>query len=62
MTRRRPGPPCPRQAEHTVAPDGYVDWHYWAEEMQRTHRPVKCEGCGKWAIWVERQAAATPGA
>jgi hypothetical protein len=22
--------------------------------MMRTHRQVKCEGCGLWAIWVEK--------
>lgn len=59
MPRRQPEPPCPRQEGHTPAPDGYADWHYWAEKMRRTHRPAQCEGCERWVIWVEREPAAT---
>ena len=43
---------CPNKAQHTPAPDGYIDWHHWAEEKAQTHVQVKCPGCGIWTIWV----------
>lgn len=43
---------CPHP--HTPCPDGYLDWHLWAEEMRRTHVQARCPGCGLWALWVPR--------
>lgn len=55
-TRRRaavPDPPCPNEAEHTSnAPRNPVD----AERLARTHDQVRCEGCDRYEIWVERPA------
>jgi hypothetical protein len=33
------------------SPNGYLAWHEWAEEMSKTHKQVKCEGCGRYSIW-----------
>lgn len=41
-------------AAHTPCPDGYVQWHEWAEWINKTHRNVACPDCGKFAIWVPR--------
>lgn len=43
---------CPNFEDHTPAPDGYIQWHAWAEQMSKTHRQDKCGGCGLYAIWV----------
>lgn len=37
---------------HTPSPDGYLAWHEWAEKKSKTHRQIKCEGCGLYKIWV----------
>lgn len=41
---------CPNVAEHTYGPDGYVQWHAWAEEMSKSHTQQKCPGCGFFLI------------
>ena len=46
--------PCPNQAAHTPAPVGWPDWHAWASRMSKTHRQLRCPGCGLWMIWVEK--------
>ena len=45
---------------HTKCPEGYVDWHQWAERKSETHRQERCPLCGKWAIWrkIHRESAA----
>lgn len=48
--RRRPDEDCPDVAQHTPAPDGYTQWHAWAEVMAKTHVPERCPTCGLW-IW-----------
>lgn len=45
---------CPDAAAHTTSPRGYLAWHEWAEKKQRTHVQVRCQTCGKWAIWVKK--------
>ena len=40
--------------QHTPSPEGYMQWHAWAARMNRTHRQIKCEGCGLWAIWTPK--------
>jgi hypothetical protein len=37
---------------HTPCPEGYVNWHEWAEAMSKTHRQIPCPGCGLYYIWV----------
>lgn len=52
MARPKPATvPCPNAGEHTVQPEGYVHWHLWAKEMARTHKQLKCPGCGLFEIW-----------
>lgn len=58
MPRR--DPPCPQAAKHTPHPTGYVEWHVWAEKKARTHEQIRCEGCGRLAIWVPKTAARDP--
>lgn len=40
---------------HMDGPSGYVEWHDWAERMERTHEQRQCSGCGLWKIWVRRK-------
>jgi hypothetical protein len=47
---------CPNRDQHPPGPDGYVAWFAWAEEMAKTHKQVRCKGCGRWAIWVPKAA------
>lgn len=55
MTKRRaPVVAPPACAKHTPCPSGYLAWHEWAEEMAKTHRQVRCKGCGLYAVWVPR--------
>jgi hypothetical protein len=35
-------------------PEGYVQWHEWAEKKNKTHYQVKCDKCGLYAIWKRR--------
>lgn len=53
-------PPCPQAAKHTPCPTSYSGWHDWADRMARTHDQVRCDGCGKFAIWVPKTAARDP--
>lgn len=47
-----PVPQYPHECEpHTPSPDGYLQWHVWAQRMERTHTQRQCKGCGLWAIW-----------
>ena len=32
-------------------PEGYVERSLWADEMMKTHKQVKCKGCGLYVIW-----------
>lgn len=43
---------CPHFEDHTPCPEGYIQWHAWAEEMAKTHRQSKCPGCGLYVIWT----------
>lgn len=45
---------CPDRIHHTESPAGYNQWHFWAREMSRTHRQIKCTGCGLYVIWVPK--------
>lgn len=48
--------PCPQRHRHTRCPEGYLDWHAWAERKARTHAQQQCPGCGRWAIWRKRRS------
>jgi hypothetical protein len=47
---------CPNADQHTPSPVGYLQWHAWAEEKARTHSQMRCDGCGRYAIWVPKTA------
>lgn len=42
---------------HTPAPTGYAAWHAWAGRMSRTHRQVRCPGCGLFNVWVPKETS-----
>ncbi len=44
---------CPNRKAHTKDPKGYIQWHEWADEKRKTHRQIRCEGCGRYSIWVK---------
>jgi hypothetical protein len=49
-------PEYPEECErHTPQPRGYLQWHEWAEKMDKTHTQRQCLGCGLWAIWEPRE-------
>ncbi len=45
---------CPHFEDHTQSPEGYIQWHAWAETMSKTHEQIKCACCGFYAIWVPK--------
>lgn len=54
---REDAPPlCPNRKQHTPHPEGYLAHAAWAEKKLKTHKQIKCPGCGLWAIWVRRPA------
>lgn len=42
---------CPNAANHEPGPDGYGEWHQWAEEKVKTHVNEACPQCGLFMIW-----------
>lgn len=47
---------CPYERDHaTDEPEGYLAWHAWAEKMSRTHKVLRCGGCGLFKVWVARE-------
>lgn len=42
--------------QHTPCPDEYMARSYWMERMHRTHRQIKCDGCGLYMIWIPRKS------
>lgn len=47
---------CPNRSQHVKgAPEGYINWHAWAERKAKTHTQHRCKGCGLWAIWRRRR-------
>lgn len=58
MIKGHPVPLDPANCEpHTESPDGYLQWHAWAERMERTHVQRQCRGCGLWSIWEPKAVA-----
>lgn len=49
---------CPNVKDHTPSPEGYMPWMDWAERMAKTHKQVKCPGCGLWAVWIKKPTRA----
>jgi Fe-S-cluster-containing hydrogenase component 2 len=47
---------CQHFEDHTPCPEGYIQWHAWADKMAKTHKQRKCAGCGLYTIWEPRQA------
>lgn len=47
---------CPDRDKHSPQPEGYLQWHAWADKMKRTHRQIRCPTCGLYAIVVPRDA------
>jgi len=47
--------PCAMKHLHTPCPEGYLEWHAWAEQMGRTHDQKQCPECGRYAIWEKRK-------
>jgi hypothetical protein len=54
----RLAPDCSNTANHTPQPRGYSAWFDWAAKMGKTHRQLRCDGCGLLAIWVPKWALA----
>jgi hypothetical protein len=42
-------------ADHTPCPEGYLQWHEWAKKKSKTHRQIKCNACGLYAIWIPKK-------
>lgn len=47
---------CPQAALHSEMPDQMVA-EEWVTAKQRTHRQVRCPGCGFWRIWEPKRKA-----
>lgn len=47
---------CPDLVHHTACPSDYIGWHAWARKKSKTHKQVKCSGCGLYAIWVPKKS------
>lgn len=46
---------CPNLLDHTPAPTGYLEWHEWARLKSKTHKQIRCRGCGRFQIWIPRE-------
>lgn len=54
------GVKCPQEKNHTKQPEGYIQWHDWAEKKQKVgYRQKKCLGCGHYQIWYKKLSAPT---
>lgn len=50
---------CPSFHDHTPdAPEGYIQWHAWAQRMNKTHKQTKCSGCSLYVIWIPKKKVA----
>lgn len=45
------------ECRHTPCPEGYCEWHGWAERASKTHAQIKCKCCGKWSVWLPKTEA-----
>jgi len=46
---------CPEFKSHTPAPDGYLQYAYWAEKKAKTHDVDLCMGCQRYVIWRKKK-------
>lgn len=51
----RPASACPTASLHTPCPDGYAEWHEWADARATTHKQEMCPGCRRYAIWTPKE-------
>jgi hypothetical protein len=43
-------------ADHTPQPEGYLQWHNWAEKMHEAGKTqIRCNECGNLSIWVDNR-------
>lgn len=50
------GLPCPELKHHVKGePEGYLQWHAWAEKKIKTHKQSRCPGCGLYVIWTSKK-------
>jgi hypothetical protein len=46
---------CPRSDDHTPRPAG-VEPRVWLRAISKTHKQVRCSGCGRFEIWIPAPA------
>lgn len=56
---KKTGQDCPNYEQHEPMPTAYVEFDGWGAKMNKTHKNVKCSGCGLYKIWVERTKKTT---
>ena len=55
------GPECPNYENHEPMPTGYVEFDEWAKVKNRTHKNIKCPGCGFYRLWIPRNVKVKSG-
>ncbi len=46
---------CAQAKLHTKGqPEGYLQWHAWADARSKTHVQKRCLGCGLFEIWMPK--------
>ena len=45
-------PECRNAENHAKSPAGYSQWVEWVEEKSKTHKQIRCSGCGLFKIWI----------
>jgi len=40
---------------HTPCPSDYFSWQEWAKKKFATHRQIKCDVCGLYAVWIPKE-------
>lgn len=43
-----------KKCRHTPQPKGYIAWHEWAAKKSKTHRQIRCKGCGRLEVWTRK--------
>lgn len=53
---------CPQWRKHSQrAPAGYIEWHEWAQRMERRgYVNERCPGCGLWKVWERKKGGYDP--
>lgn len=47
---------CKLRKLHTKMPEGYVAFAETADKLIKTHRQIRCPGCGFLTLWVLKDA------